>query len=527
MAKKIHLNALWKQFISKGYVFLLVVLLGVQLPDVATGQSAQRMVINVDQSEEVINKHIYGHFAEHLGRGIYDGLWREDDEGNFHIRQDIVDALKAIQIPNIRWPGGCFADYYFWEYGIGPVEERPSIINVLWGGVVDNNAVGTHEFMELVDALETEPIIVGNVGSGTVQEMARWWEYMTHPGPGSMADLRKENGREDPWNVHYWGVGNESWGCGGHMRPQFYADLYKQFATFLHPMGDSEPFRIAAGAAGDDYEWTEVLMREAGHMMEGLDLHHYTITGSWETKKGEALDFTEAEYVELMEGAQFFDELLYRHKSIMDVYDPEKRVWLIVGEWGTWHEPLEGTNPGFLHQQNALRDALTASVSFDMFHRHLDRVKMANIAQTVNVLQAMILTDEDQMILTPTYHVFEFYTVHHDADYLSFYLDAGEYVYDDIVLEAVTATASRNDDGVHVTMTNVDPHESRRIEIDLRGDEFRQVSGRILTADALNAHNTFEQPDVVSPQTFNGARFSDGKLVVDLPAKSLIVLKLR
>ena len=493
----------------------------------ATAQTTHQMTLNADQPQETISRHIYGHFAEHLGRGVYDGLWTRDESGNTTIREDVAEALREIKIPNLRWPGGCFADYYFWKDGIGPREERPSIVNVLWGGVTEDNSVGTHEFLELVDVLDTEPIIVGNVGSGTVQEMAQWWEYVNHPGPSPMADWRKENGREDPWNVRYWGVGNESWGCGGHMRPEFYADQYRRFATFLHGYPNVRPFRIAAGAAGGDYNWTEVLMREAGDYMDGLDLHHYTIIGSWETEKGHATDFTEAEWFELLESTYQWEELLDGHIEIMDRYDPEKRVWLIIGEWGTWHEPEEGSTPGFLYQQQTLRDALSASTSLDIFHRYLDRVKMANIAQTVNVLQAMILTEGDQMILTPTYHVFDFYTVHHDATYLDFALDGGEYRFGDESLPAVTATASRNSEGrVHITLTNLDPNSARTIEIEVNGENVTGVSGRILSAGEINAHNTFEQPDTVSPAEFTGASVSDGNLTVELPAKSLVVLEL-
>ena len=515
----------YSQIITRVSTFLIIFL--TWLPESGFAQITHKLTVNTDLQEEKISRHIYGHFMEHLGRGIYDGIWQEDGNGNYHIRQDIVEALKHIKAPNIRYPGGCFADYYFWKDGIGPKEDRPSIVNHLWGGVTEDNSVGTHEYMELVERVGAEPIIVGNVGSGTVQQMAEWWQYVNHPGPSPMASLRKKNGRDEPWNVKYWGVGNESWGCGGHMRPQHYADLYKQYATYLHHFGNVSAFRIAAGAAGDDYEWTEVMMREAAHMMDGYDLHHYTITGSWETLKGDAIHFTEAEYVELMEGALFFDELLSRHKTIMDKYDPEKRVWLIVGEWGAWHEPIPGSTPGFLHQQNSLRDALSASVSFDMFHRHLDRVKMANIAQTVNVLQAMILTEGDKMILTPTYHVFDFYTVHHDANYLNFHLEEGAYEYEGTVIPAVTGTVSENDEGLHITLTNIDLHNQRTIHAGLRGGEFREVSGRILTADALNAHNTFDNPDAVTPEVFDGASFSgENELTVELPAHSIVVLKI-
>ncbi len=496
--------------------------------ELASAQITHHMTLNADQPKEVINRHIYGHFAEHLGRGIYDGIWTYDSSGDITIREDVVEALKAIKIPNLRWPGGCFADYYFWKDGIGPREERPSIVNALWGGVTEDNSVGTHEFMELVEILDTEPIIVGNVGSGTVREMAQWWEYMIHPGPSPMADLRKENGREAPWDVRYWGVGNESWGCGGSMRPEFYANQFRRFSTFLHGYGGAQPYRIAAGAAGSDYNWTEVMMRDAGQQMDGLDIHHYTILGSWETHKGHATDYTEAEWFELLERTYEWVELLDNHIAIMDKYDPEKRVDLIIGEWGTWHEPLEGSNPGFLHQQQTIRDALSASTTLDIFHRYLDRVKMANIAQTVNVLQAMILTEGDEMILTPTYHVFDFYTVHHDASYLDFDLDGGEYRFGDNSIPAVTSTASRNSEGVlHITLTNLDPNQNRTVEIDVRGESISGVSGRILTADEINSHNTFEHPDTVSPADFTGATVTNGNLTVDLPAKSLVVLMLK
>lgn len=508
--------------------FLIVAVASVAIGSCAKDPDVLDMVIHVDRPQEVISRHLYGHFAEHLGRGVYDGLWSRGEDGAPVIRQDVADALKAIRIPNLRWPGGCFADYYFWKDGIGPRSSRPSIVNALWGGVTEDNSVGTHEFLALTEALGSEPIVVGNVGSGTVQDMAQWWEYLKHPGPSPMADLRRSHGREDPWDVRFWGVGNESWGCGGNMRPEFYADQYRRFATYLHNYGTGRPFRIAAGAAGSDYRWTEVLMRDAGHLMDGLDLHHYTIIGSWTTRKGHATDFTEAEWIELLESTYEWEVLLERHKAVMDRYDPDKRVWLIIGEWGTWHEPMEGSTPGFLYQQQTLRDALSASTSLDIFHRHLDRVRMANIAQAVNVLQAMVLTQGDEMLLTPTYHVFDFYTVHHDARYLEFTLDAGRYEYGGRRIPAVTATPSIDADGrVHVTLTNLDPNKKRMLRIDVRGMRVEGVDGRILTAETIQSHNTFERKDAVAPAVFNGATVSDGILTVALPAKSLVVLSLR
>lgn len=508
-----------------GLVLLLIVGAGATG---ACGQTVHRMVLDADGGEETISRHIYGHFAEHLGRGIYDGIWREDTTGQFRIRDDVVEALRAIRIPNLRWPGGCFADYYFWKDGIGPRDQRPSIVNVLWGGVTEDNSVGTHEFMELVERLDTEPIVVGNVGSGTVQDMAQWWEYVNHPGPSPMADWRNENGRDEPWNIRYWGVGNESWGCGGNMRAEFYADQYRRYATFLHAYPNVRPFRIAAGPAGGDTRWTEVLMREAGDHMDGLDVHHYTILGDWQTRKGEAVDYGEAEWFELMRRGWNTETIVRDHAAIMDRYDPAKRVWLIMGEWGTWHEPEPGSPPGFLYQQQTIRDALVASQSLNIFNQHADRVKMANIAQTVNVLQAMILTRGEQMILTPTYHVFDFYTVHHDATLLPMELNAGEYSFDGESIRAITASASRDEDGaIHITVSNLDPRNARRIEGTVQGQAVRRVSGRILTADDMRAHNTFETPNVVAPRPFDGAHLAGDRLTIDLPPMSLVVLRLK
>lgn len=494
----------------------------------ATGQTTYKMTVDTDGTEGHISSHLYGHFAEHLGRGIYDGFWKKDENGEYIIRDDVVATLKELGVPNLRWPGGCFADYYFWEHGVGPLEDRPTVVNNLWGGVTEDNSVGTHEFMELCAELEAEPIVVGNVGSGTVEDMANWWQYINHPGESPMAKQRRENGREEPWNVRYWGVGNESWGCGGHMRPEYYADLYRRFSTFLHDYGNAKPFRIATGPAEADYNWTEVVMERAGDRIDGLDLHVYTIDGSWSTHKGQAVNFDESGWYRLMKRANWMDELIANHKAIMDEYDPEKRVWLIVGEWGTWHEQEEGSVPGFLYQQNTLRDALTASVTLDIFHQHLDRVKMANIAQTINVLQAMILTDGERMLRTPTFHTFDLYKAHREATALPFELERGEYEFEGNSLPALSATVSKNDEGrIHVSLTNIDPNEAKTVEVEL-GDltGLKIDNARILTADEMNARNTFDSPDALVPTEFDGASISGGTLTVSLPAKSLVTIGL-
>ena len=488
---------------------------------------ALNLLVHADQGTDTISRHIYGHFAEHLGRDIYDGLWTKAGTGDWHLRDDLIEALRKIKVPNLRWPGGCFADYYHWKDGIGPRSQRPTMVNTMWGGVTEDNSFGTREYLELVDRLGTEPFIVGNVGSGTVQEMAEWWEYVNHPGRSPMADLRRENGRDEPWNVSMWGVGNESWGCGGSMTPDYYADLYQRFQTFLRPYGGVRPFRVATGPNSGDYNWTEVMMREAGRNIDGLDLHYYTITGRW-GRWGHATEFGEAEWFEMLNNTMRMEKFIDGHSAIMDKYDPRGRVALIVGEWGTWNQVEEGTNPGFLYQQNTLRDAVVAAWNLNLFNNHAHRVRGANIAQTVNVLQAMVLTRGEEMILTPTYHIFEFYTVHHDATLLPIELEAGSYSFGEESIPALTASASRDAEGrIHITLANLDPNAPRTLTTRFSGASVSQVSGRILTANAMNTHNTFEEPTVVQPAAFNGASLSHGTLTIELPAKSVVVLELR
>jgi alpha-L-arabinofuranosidase len=488
-----------------------------------------RLVINADLGRDTISRHIYGQFAEHLGRDIYDGVWTSAATGHWHLRDDVIEALRRIKVPNVRWPGGCFADYYHWRDGIGAPERRPKMVNTIWGNVVEDNSFGAHEYLELVRRIGAEPFVVGNVGTGTPREMADWWEYLNHPGGSSLADERGANGHPAPYNVRRWGVGNESWGCGGSMTPAHYADVYRQFATFLRAFNDStHPYRIATGPNGEDYNWTEVVMRDAGRMIDGLDAHYYTVPNTWQ-HKGSATQFDEREYLMSLQHALHVDEVVTRHAAIMDRYDPQKRVALIVGEWGVWTDQEPGSKPGFLYQQNSLRDALVASATLDIFNRHADRVRGANIAQMINVLQAMILTRGEQMLLTPTYHVFDFYTVHQDAILLPLVVvEAGRFTIGEESIPAVSASASRDRQGImHVTMSNLDPNQSRTVEAELRGATVARVTGRILTAPAINSYNTFEQPDVVRPMAFDGARVSGGKLTVALPAKSVVVLELR
>ncbi len=490
---------------------------------------ANRLVVQSDLGHHQISRHIYGHFAEHLGGCIYGGIWVGEDSlipNTRGIRQDVVQALRKIRIPNLRWPGGCFADEYHWQDGIGPRQNRPSTVNAIWGQVTESNHFGTHEFMDLCEQLGCESYICGNVGSGAMSEMREWVEYLTFDGESSMADLRRKNGREQPWKVAFWGVGNENWGCGGKMRPEYYADLYRQHQNFLHNYGENKLFKIAGGAYDVDYKWTDVVMREAAEQMDGLSLHYYTIPGNWK-EKGSATQFGEDEWFTTLKKAMQMDELLRKHATIMDKYDPDKRVGLIVDEWGTWHEVEPGTNKHFLYQQNTLRDALAAGLTLNILNNHCERVKMANIAQTVNVLQAMILTETEKMIVTPTYHVFGMYAAHQDATLLPVSVDSAEYVHKDESIPALNVAASRDAAGlIHITLCNPDPNKAVEVKCELRGAKLTRVSAQILTAAEMNAHNTFENPAAVKPTSFDGAKLNGSDVVLHQPSKSIVLLEI-
>ncbi|MNM37744.1 Intracellular exo-alpha-L-arabinofuranosidase 2 [compost metagenome] len=493
---------------------------------------ALKGVLNADIGKGTIDRNIYGHFSEHLGRCIYEGIWVGVDSeipNTNGIRNDVVNALKQIRIPVLRWPGGCFADEYHWMDGIGPKENRKRMINTHWGGVVENNHFGTHEFMELCRQLECEPYINGNVGSGTVQEMSEWVEYLTFGGESPMSEKRKQNGHEEPWAVTFFGVGNENWGCGGNMRPEYYADEYRRYQTYVRNYDGNKIHRIACGPNADDYNWTEVLMREASRFMDSITLHYYTLPlESWEDK-GNATGYDETEWFSTLKKCLKMDELITRHSTIMDKYDPERRVGLIVDEWGTWYNVEPGTVPGFLYQQNTIRDALVAGITLNIFHNHSERVRMANIAQTVNVLQAVILTEGEKMLLTPTYHVFDMYKVHQDAERLELTLEAGSYAFNGQEIPAVTGTASKDSEGkIHISLCNLNPSASSEVELDIRGlaGASLKVAGTTLAGSSIDAHNTFAQPEAVKPQTFSAFALNEGKLTVTLPPMSVTALEL-
>ncbi len=489
-----------------------------------------RIIIDGDQKKGHISKHIYGHFAEHLGHCIYDGFWVGEDSPipNIRgIRKDIIEAFQKIRIPNLRWPGGCFADEYHWQDGIGPRAERPTMVNTHWGGVVENNAFGTHEFMDLCELLNTEPYICGNVGSGTVEEMADWVEYLSSGSASTMAEERRKNGRRDPWKIKFWGVGNENWGCGGCMRPEYYADLYRRYQIYCRNFDNNKLFKIACGASGDDYHWTEVLMREAGRHMDGLSLHYYT-SAVWGSNKQKcyATQFDEEGWFNFLHRAQHMETLVTRHATIMDRYDPEKRVALVVDEWGAWYEVEKGTNPRFLYQQNTMRDAMIAALTLDIFNKHCDRVRVANLAQAVNVLQAPLLTDGAALILTPTYYVFDLYKEHQDAHLLATTIEAETYSCKGKSMDSLGGTASVNDKGtIHLTVQNRNPHKSLPLTVQMRGGTIPgDPSGRILTGDAMTSHNTVEHPQAVTPREFSSFKQTKEELQLTLPPLSIVAL---
>ena len=516
--------------LAVGFILLTAVLTFANLRTDEGQEISKRIVIHADQGKHTINKNIYGHFSEHLGRCVYEGYWVGEDSSipNVRgIRRDVVEALRKIRIPVLRWPGGCFADEYHWKNGIGPREKRPSMVNTHWGGVTENNHFGTNEFLDLCEQLGCEPYFCGNLGSGTVREMAEWVEYITFDGRSPMADLRRQNGREEPWELRYFGVGNENWGCGGTMRPEYYADEYRRFQTYVKNYSGNRIYKIACGAYGENTEWTEVLMREAGGRMHGLSYHYYTVPRGWQNKNS-ATDFDEADWFETLKLAGEIGEHIRQHAAVMDRYDPEKKVGMIVDEWGTWYEVEPGTNPGFLFQQNTLRDALASGLTLNIFNNHCDRVRMANLAQTVNVLQALILTAEEQMIVTPTYHVFDMYKVHQDAVLLPVEEQAVPYRFGEEEIAGLSVSASRSEGGaIHVSLCNLDPEQETSVDIELRGVKPASVSGEVLTAEAMNAHNTFDDPSALFPVPFDAARLQGDRVTVVLPPKSVVVLTIK
>ena len=507
---------------------MLLLLLGIW-PLVLTAQN--RITLSADLAETPISKHIYGHFAEHLGRCIYGGIYVGEDNSRITntagVRNDVIKALRELKIPNLRWPGGCFADTYHWQDAIGPKNERKHIENLSWGNVREDNSFGTNEFLNMCELLGAEPYLAVNMNTGTVQEAVEWVQYTNHAnGTSYLTDLREKTGRDKPWKVKFWGIGNESWDCGGNMSVEHYIDLYKQYATAMTSYSNTEKlFRVAVGPGSPDYNWTEEIMRSLpARRFEGVSIHHYSVI-DW-SNKGSSSEFTDEEYFKTMQQAWLMEELIRKNSEIMDRYDPPKRVALIVDEWGGWYETDPEGN-GQLYQQNTMRDALIAGLSLNIFNNHADRVRMANLAQIVNVLQSVILTNEEKIILTPTYHVMEMYKVHQDALLVPVQVISNDFVMGDNRIQAVSVSASKDRSGrIHISLANIDNKNSQEVEIGLEDFKAEHVTGRILTSSKAQDHNTFDNPSNVVPKTFNNASVSGGYIRVNMPPNSVIVLEL-
>lgn len=499
-----------------------------------------KLVINELNKQGRIEPEIYGHFSEHLGRCIYEGIYvgENSDIPNVNgMRTDVVEALKELKVPVLRWPGGCFADEYHWKDGIGPKETRKKMINTHWGGVVEDNSFGTHEFMELCRQIGCKTYINGNLGSGTVQEMSEWVEYMTFNGVSPMADLRAKNGHKEPWTVDYFGVGNENWGCGGNMTPQHYANEYRRYQTYVRNYDHDKPVKkVCCGANVADYFWTEGVMEtcfdhcpEFLHgFMDYLSLHYYVHPEGWDIK-GSSTDFNEEVWYKTLNKALYMDTLVTRHGAIMDKFDPEKKIGMCVDEWGAWYTCEPGTNPGFLYQQNTVRDALIAGITLNIFNKHCDRVKMAALAQMVNVLQSVLLTEGDKMIKTPTYHVMHMYRHHQGADLLESALTGVETIgVKEWTVPKLTESVSMDADGViTITMNNLSIESTEEVEVTLLEKGYKVVESRFVTEADMHAHNTFEQPEAVTEKEFTDYQITGCGFTIVMPKNSVVEIRLK
>lgn len=487
-----------------------------------------RIEIHDSQADgRVISKEIYGQFAEHLGSGIYGGIWVGKDSpipNEDGYRKDVLEALKALDIPVLRWPGGCFADDYHWMDGIGPQEKRPRISNSNWGGTLEDNSFGTHEFLNLCEKLGCEAYVCGNVGSGTPEEMAKWVEYMTSDSQSSIAQLRRENGRDKPWKVRYLGIGNEAWGCGGNMVPEYYSSLFRRYSTYTRDYSGNTLYKIASGANSRDFDWTKVLMENIGSRMDGIAMHYYTVR-EWNAK-GSATFFSDREYALTLAKATAIEEAIKGHLEVMDKADPGHKVDLLVDEWGTWYDVEPGTDPGHLFQQNSMRDAMVAALTLNIFHRHCDRIKMANIAQMVNVLQAMILTDGAMMALTPTYYVFEMYKMFQGAEAVPVDNDSPMATVAGETYPSLDVTAARKDGAILIAITNTSLSKDQKIVLGC-DSPIGEIDARILSCADIRDHNIAGQAPKVSPSGFYSYKAKGGKLEFSIPARSIITLEIR
>lgn len=500
----------------------------------ARGQGAETIRVDLRLDERIarIQPEVYGQFAEHIGGVIYDGIWvgRDSKIANTDgIRQSIIDHVKKLGPVVVRWPGGCFADKYHWRDGIGPASKRPRRYG-RWREETESNQFGTHEFLRFCQLCGVEPYLAGNVGTGSPEEFQRWVEYCNAPsGTTTLADERAANGQVDPFGVKYWGVGNESWGCGGKFIPEDYCREYRRFVEWL-PKYNTPPFLIAAGPNSNDLDWTRRFFARwadgARAQLDGWAPHYYCGT------TGHALKFSVDQWYEQLHKGNRMESLIRDQWAAMGEFDRDHAIRLVIDEWGSWHPAGTEINPRHLFEQmGTLRDAMVAAITLDTFNRHADKVAMANIAQLVNNLHSLFLADGDRFVATPTFHVYTMYRAHQDADAVRLDIQAPEIAFragnrpERIV--RLAGSASRQDDG-RATLTLAHLHASAPVEVLLRlhGGSPRQVRHRMLTHAELNAHNTFEKPDTVKPKSKSVEPRGD-ELAITLPPASINAFEFR
>jgi alpha-N-arabinofuranosidase len=499
---------------------------------------------------------IYGHFAEHLGGVVYDGIWVGENSkiANVNgIRKSLIDAFAKIKPSVVRWPGGCFADSYNWRDGIGPKNKRPRTTN-FWRDArewpkdapdgpwkYDTNQFGTDDFLRFCKLTGAQPYIAANLRSLPAKDFYEWVEYCNSPaGTTTLADMRAVNGERDGAKVRFWGIGNESWGCGGNFTPEEYAAEYRRFTAWAPRYGVDLAF-IGAGPNGGDLDWTRRFFtklneRRALGAMWGWAMHHYSWnvssgrTTDWFQGKGDAVNYPDEEWYEMLREADRIDGMIAECWSVMGEIDRNHRIKLVVDEWGTWFKSgSEVNNTHLLGQQSTIRDAVLAGLTLDTFHRHAEKIGMAAIAQLVNCLQSLFLAHEDKFVLTPTYHVFDMYAAHQGKTSVRTVVTAPRANYtragQPATIRGLNGSASLNGKQLVVTVTNSDPKSARETEIAVRGASVKSVKGTVLSASDIHAHNSFADPNQVTPKDA-GARLSGSSLVHAFPPASVTKLEI-
>ena len=507
-------------------------------------QSVQRVVVVPGEVVGEINPYLHGHFAEHLGELVYPGICVPEDgaiPNTAGIRDDVAAALRPLGIPVLRWPGGCFADDYHWRDGIGPLDRRPLRLNRHWGMTAESGAFGTHEFVRFCRTIGAEPYFAANVGSGTPGELRDWVEYCNFAGSSSLADERRRNGAGEPFGVRFWGIGNENWGCGGNLGPEHYAEEFCRFRGYASDYSGTRVQGIACGQNNADWEWTRRFFEHVHHshgnrlrLVQGYAAHYYCGTA------GTATEYTDAQWLELLARAFAVEGVVTGCRELMDEHDPERKIPLLLDEWGAWHPVEAGKPERGLYQQNTMRDACVAALTLDLFHAHADKLLMANIAQLINVLQALLLVEEDRCVRTPTYHVFDLYRPHKGASAVRLETFAepvtdggssadwcrGRYLHrGPFALRAVQGSASMREDALCVTAVNTHPTEPVDLDVELHGARWGEVEAVTLGTGDIRGYNTFDDPERVRLGEATTIQASDGRVRSMMPPGAILRLR--